>query len=112
MPLSKKERLELVFQELEKAPPATSAEEALELVCLTLEAVEDKHSGVPYDPNPPRRKSERMFRPQADSIDRRADGGLTAETFGQMIRTYPDGSIIIVDKGDGRILFEKKGVKP
>ncbi|MGE0708793.1 MAG: hypothetical protein AB7N76_21550 [Planctomycetota bacterium] len=51
MAASKGERLAEFLDRLGKAPPAGSAEEALELVNKILDEVEDALSGIPYDPD-------------------------------------------------------------
>jgi hypothetical protein len=49
--LSKAKRLQLFLSRLKDAPPATSAEEALESLARILNEVEDQHSGVENNPD-------------------------------------------------------------
>lgn len=66
MSLSKAERFAEFLRRLAAAPPAGTGEEALELLMSTLNAVEDAHSGVPFDPRN-WRADGRMYPPEPDS---------------------------------------------
>lgn len=50
MPPSKVERIDKFFAALELAAAAKDADEAINLVRTTLNAVEDQYSGAPYEP--------------------------------------------------------------
>lgn len=62
----KAKRLQEFLQRLKAAPPANSAEKALELLAEILNAVEDEFSGVPFRPEH-WRTDGRMYPPQEDS---------------------------------------------
>jgi hypothetical protein len=64
--LSKAKRLLMFLQRLEAAPPANSADEALALLGLTLNTVEDEHSGIEFNPTP-WKDDGRMYPPQEDN---------------------------------------------
>jgi RHS repeat-associated protein len=105
--LPKGARLALVFEKLAALPKAGSAAEAVEQMNSTLEQVEDAHSGVPADPNPPRAATERMYAPKADSMTNNADGSITAKTFRQTVTYGQDGSITVVNNKSGEVIFHK-----
>ena len=64
--ISKAKRLREFLQQLQAAPPATSADEAFDLLAQTLNDVEDEFSGVPYRPEN-WRTDGRLYPPQEDS---------------------------------------------
>lgn len=64
--LSKAKRLQKFLQRLQAAPPASSADEAFDLLAETLNAVEDEFSGVPNRPEL-WETDGRMYPPQEDS---------------------------------------------
>ncbi len=66
MPTSKRERFSRFIKELQDAPPADSASGALDLLTKTLNAVEDRYSGVPARPDL-WQNDGRMYPPQEDS---------------------------------------------
>jgi len=49
--LSKRERLTIFFSRLEEASPPSTGEAAHELLCATLNSVEDEFTDVPFDPD-------------------------------------------------------------
>ena len=53
-------------QRLDTAPPARSADEALDLVAKILNQVEDKHSGVEHNPDA-WKNDGRMYPPKEDN---------------------------------------------
>lgn len=63
---SRAERLQEFINRLEAAPPAASHDEAFQLLSEALNAVEDEHSGVPYDPTK-YLSDGRLYPPQEDS---------------------------------------------
>ena len=48
--MDKRARLQVFYERLQAAPPAETREKAYGLLCETLNAVEDEHSGVANDP--------------------------------------------------------------
>lgn len=68
-PLSKKDRVGLIFAALQEAPPASTRQEALELMDRIFRAVEDIHSGVPHLPF----HVDRLY-PPAASMERKIEG--------------------------------------
>lgn len=110
--LTVRERLDLFFERLEKAPPCTSAGEALLLVCRTLEEVEDEFSGIPKNPNPGLKFDGRMYPPRADYMKPQSDGGQIAQTKGHEVRLGVDGSISIQERTSGQEQFTKQGGRP
>lgn len=63
--MEKDARLKLFYQILEAAPAASTHDEGYELICNTLNAIEDEHSGVPNNPNAWKRDG-RLYPPQKD----------------------------------------------
>jgi hypothetical protein len=65
--MDKDARLGLFYERLLAAPAAQTREEAYDLLCATFNAVEDEHSGVPYEP-PNWRTDGRLYPPQQDRV--------------------------------------------
>lgn len=65
--VSKQERLEEFYRRLNAFAAASNLDEALELIRLLLNAVEDELSGVPYDPAN-WQSDGRLYRPFSDSV--------------------------------------------
>jgi hypothetical protein len=107
MGVSRRERLEELFRRLHAAVPSNSADEAFELVCRTLEQVEDELSGVPRaDPAPPMDQDDgRMYRPMGNNIRRTRTGGIVAKTKGHRITVASDGKIEIRSRLTGELEF-------
>jgi len=107
--LSKAERLNIIFNQLGLAAPATTADEAMALMNNTLESVEDLYSGVPKDASPPRTATPRMYPPQADSMVTAPDGSITAGSAKHVTVYGADGSITVTPKGSSTPVFTKPG---
>jgi hypothetical protein len=65
--VSKQERLEEFYRRLNASAAASNLDEALELIRLLLNAVEDELSGVPYDPAN-WQSDGRLYPPFSDSV--------------------------------------------
>jgi hypothetical protein len=106
------ERLEIFFQRLKAAPPASNAVEAMGLVCRLIEEVEDEHCPLPRENPPPGlRFTGRMYSPQKDHIRRLEDGQLVAAARRHRIYCQPNGAILIRDVHNNAIILTKDGVK-
>jgi len=94
------QRLGELYRRLRQLPRTGSAEAALQLLCCTLEQVEDEFSGVAKQspPPPPDVFDGRMYCPGEDHILRRADGSILALTRGHRIEIAADGRLRIVNK--------------
>jgi len=103
------ERLGIFFERLTAAPPASSAEEALALVCRLIEEVEEEFCPVPRVNPPPRLRTGRMYPPQSDLIFYEPGGITRAETRRHIMFFEPDGSIRIVPCSPGEVEFSKAG---
>ena len=108
--LTPRERLRLFYERLAQQRPAASADEALEQISTTMNAVEDAHSGVRAVPDPGTEWTGRMYPPREDNIRRLTDGGMRIRTAGNRIRLGGDGSIRI-ENLDGDILFSRPGAE-
>ncbi len=115
-PLPRRARLEEFFRRLLVAPPATSYDEAMQLMADTLGAVEDEFSGIAYDPAetgthgrlyPPK---EQYRRPESERPGMRCYRQVAHKTF-----VAENGAIEIrtlVRQGDAvveTVVFEKEG---
>jgi len=107
--LSQGERLSKFYEQLKTADPVKSADDALELLSKTLNRVEDAHSGVKAVAEPGLKYTGRMYPPKADMTTRLADGSIEAITKGQRLLFGPDGSIRIVSRKTGEVVFSKVG---
>ncbi len=65
--MDKYARLELFYERLQAAPPAQTREEAYALLCSTLNAIEDEHSGVLNNPAS-WLTDGRLYPPQQDRV--------------------------------------------
>jgi len=65
--MNKSARLAVFYDRLQEAPPAGTHDEAYELLCVTLNAVEDEHSGVPNNPAS-WQTDGRLYPPQRDRV--------------------------------------------
>jgi hypothetical protein len=66
MAASKQARVDEFLRRLRAAPPASSHDEAMDLIARTLNEVEDELSGVAFDPALPR-DDGRMYPPLPDA---------------------------------------------
>jgi hypothetical protein len=108
------ERLAEFFTRLAALPAPRTADEALEQISTTLDAVEDAYSGVPKQepPPPPNMPDGRMYPPLADHIDRRPDGSIIAATRRHLIEIAADGSVCIRHAGSSMVEYERTGAAP
>jgi hypothetical protein len=104
-----RDRLDELYRRLRLLPRARTADDALEQLCNTLDAVEDAWSGIPKKSPPPlpSESDGRMYCPMADYVSRLSDGGILALTRGHRIEIGADGSLRIVSKITGQAEFEK-----
>jgi hypothetical protein len=103
------QRLTVFFERLSTASAARDADEALSLVCRTIEAVEDEFCPVPRENPPPLLFTGRMYAPQADRTRRLANGTIVADTRRHRVYCQPNGAISIVALPQRRSVFEKPG---
>ena len=113
--MEKGDRFKLVVQRLNEVAPASSAEEARELVEAILNGVEDEYSGVPYDPQN-HREDGRMYPPQDDA--ERKSPWVCARVFrtrGHYLTLAENGAIKITKVGkpigaeDAEVVLDKPG---
>jgi len=95
---------------MQLAPPAGSADEALELLSTTLNAVEDEFTGIPYRPDE-WQNDGRMYPPQPDSardVDGRPD--LTRyRSLGHNTLIGANGAILIQSIREKAAELDKSG---
>jgi|SRR5687768_13201870 len=104
------QRLAEFFKRLKNAPPAASAQEALDLVCRLIEEVEDEMCPLPrQDPPPPVDRSARMYPPQGDHIKRLPNGLIIARTRRHRVFCRPGGGISIVRVAARTVIVHKDG---
>jgi len=104
-------RLAVFFQRLEAAPAASTAGEAMSLVCRLMEQVEDELCSLPREEPPPLRFTGRMYAPRPDRMRSLEDGGLVADARHHRIYRRPDGAIRIELVPAGITLLTKEGRK-
>lgn len=95
------------LRRLEAAPPASSAEEAMELLANTLDRVEDELTAIPFDPDnwlnagrmyPPQVDSAREVPGRPDVTRSRSVGHNTWIATNGAIRIAEVGSSVVLDK--------------
>jgi len=106
--MEKSERFRLFIRALRSARRAHSAGAALELICSTLNRIEDEHSGVPFAPER-WRDDGRLYPPEEDMA--RPIGNLLIEYRSFAHSTYigADGAFEIVRRSDGHMEISKPG---
>ena len=107
--LTKAERLLEVIRRLEAASPASSADEAFELMASILNAVEDELTGIPYAPDN-WRSDGRMYPPQDDAKREVPEmpGWTRYRNRAHVTLIGPNGEIRI-DEVSGKCLLNKPG---
>ena len=115
--VSRQERFAEFLGRLEQAPAASTFGQAYELMCRTLNEVEDELSGIPYDPAS-WRTDGRMYPPEPDSerkvpdrrtvkrFRHRGHNTLIGENGAIEIRTAVAGEI---DMSSGEAVLSKAG---
>jgi hypothetical protein len=108
--ISKAKRLTEFLQRLQAAPPASSADEAFDLLANTLNAVEDELSGVPNRPEL-WKTDGRMYPPQEDSRVKCPERPSLRKyrSKGHYDFIGLNGSIRI-ETLDGEVLLDKRGL--
>lgn len=107
MPLSKSERIKLVFARLEAAPACSSADEMFEQLSAVMNAVEDEFAQVPFSPST-WMTDGRLYPPQPDQ--RLADpspGVRRYRSVGHWTDISEDGALRISRRSDGAIELTK-----
>lgn len=106
------ERLALLYRLLDAAPPTATAEQALALICRTLEAVENEHCKVPRQDTPPLKFDGRMYSPQPDNIKVRDDGSMWIKTRRHQVLIRTNGGFVIYREtahNELHVEFRKEG---
>lgn len=110
--MDRKQRFALFLAALEQAPSASDRASARELLTTILNAIEDAHSGAPYDPAN-WMTDGRLYPPQDDF--EQASSRLDAQLFyskGHSIWFAANGAIRIEVRGGpdrGRVVLDKPG---
>lgn len=106
--MDRSKRLALFVREMQEAAPAATIEEARLLLETRLNAVEDQHSGVPY--NPAMWHSDGRLYPPHDDFER--DSGRSDirvfRTVGHRVWFANNGAIRITTLS-GRVVLDKPG---
>jgi hypothetical protein len=108
--LSKEQRMSLFIERLAQAGPAATFKGGYDLLCQSLTAVEDEHSGVPPDPSR-WRDDGRLYPPHEDmarSVEK-APGVIAFRSVAHRTFIAKNGAILILDIFKDRIILSKKG---
>ncbi|MNE67148.1 hypothetical protein D3C80_1627410 [compost metagenome] len=108
MPISRQERIALIFERLSAASPCSTAEEMFDVLSTIMNDVEDAHSGVPADPSN-WRTDGRLYPPQED--ERQADpvpGVRRYRSKGHWTDISEDGALRIMRRPDGPVELTKR----
>jgi hypothetical protein len=108
------QRLAEFYRRLSQRPRASSADEAMEQLCRTLEEVEDEMSGAAKKspPPPPSMPDGRMYPPLADHIMKHANGSILALTRGHRIEISASGGIVIVNNSNCKSVGVRRLILP
>jgi hypothetical protein len=106
--LSKEARVELFLEKLRKAQAASSLASAYQLLCVTLNTVEDEHSGVPFNPSA-WLDDGRLYPPQEDNARMLAEGVTVYRHRGHKTFIAENGAILIWDIAKKSVVFSKRG---
>jgi hypothetical protein len=106
--LPKEARVTIFLERLRDASAATNATTAYRLVCETLNAVEDEHSSVPYNPSA-WLDDGRLYPPQEDNARALSDGVTVYRHRGHKTFVAANGAIVIWDISSGTVVFSKRG---
>lgn len=110
MGVAKGERLMIFFERLDAAPPPGTHDAAYELVCETLNAVEDEFTDVPFDPAS-WQTDGRMYPPQPDrAYEVEGHPRVTRyKSFKHNTYIGENGAIEVQSFPDRAVLFSKPG---
>lgn len=108
MNVPKQARLQEFYKRLHLAAPAGTREEAFQLYCRIMNAVEDELTGVPFDP-PSWATDGRMYPPQYDRIVPSPAPGITGYRSRKHITYMGENGSIEVTRLDGTVEFRKAG---
>jgi RHS repeat-associated protein len=108
-PLTKAERLDMVYNQVTGLPSAKTAQEAMQQMHSTLDQVEDAHSGVAKNPKPGLAPDGRMYPTQPDRMVTGPDGSITATSRSHVTTYGQNGSITVTDKKTGNAVYHKPG---
>jgi hypothetical protein len=110
MDAPKADRLEALFEAMTNAPVASTFDEAFELLCQTLNQVEDRMTSIPYNPNA-FETDGRMYPPENDN--RRVVAGhenvIRFRSLGHNTFISSNGAIEIQLIPSERVIFTKPG---
>jgi hypothetical protein len=109
--MDKSDRFALFVRGMQEAAAAASFEEATQLVETVLNNVEDRHSGVPFNPDN-WRFDGRMYPPQDDAEKKSPIAGVRQfRARGHRIWIAANGAIRITTAGtaDERVISDKPG---
>jgi hypothetical protein len=108
---SRKERLEEFMRRMTASEPRSTFDDAYELLCDTLNEVEDELSGVPYNPDM-WSTDGRLYPPQPDSFRKDCKDHpsvVRLRTRGHNIFIAQNGAIEIQKLNGEGVIFQKPG---
>jgi hypothetical protein len=106
--LSKPERTKIFIDRMNESPPAEDAEGAYQLLCETLNKVEDEYTTIPYNPSG-WEYDGRLYPPQLDSArNTEVEDVVRYRSKRHNTRIHSSGAIRI-DEVNGQCLLNKPG---
>jgi hypothetical protein len=108
--MNKRARMQLFFKLLATARPCTDVDDAYRQIETILNAIEERHSGVPYDPGNWKNDS-RLYMPLMDNSSHPRDcrGVTKLWSFGQSTLIAPNGAYLIKETRSEPVVLEKAG---
>lgn len=108
--MKKTERVRLFFRRLEQARPCENHDEAYALIVMTLNSVEDAHSGVPFNPAT-WQNDGRLYPPQPDRgvLSKDCPGVIRYRSLGHWTYVAPNGAFRIEEIATHKTLVDRPG---
>jgi hypothetical protein len=109
--MRKSERINLFFRQLSSVEPCSDHDQAYRLIESTLNAIEDKYSGVAFDPGA-WKTDGRIYLPQADRSFRSTEHHdvVKYQSLGHWTFIAANGAFLIHEIQRGKVVVDRPGL--